>query len=114
MKKATLTIMLLLGSTVALANGQPLSQICNTEHGKLLTNRSVKNFNVTRTGYVNYRLSGEGNVWYFLHAEGSPVQGVNFQYDFLKVAYITGAKVDVCLYSDGNTLGMERTYGAND
>ncbi|WP_279051571.1 hypothetical protein [Cedecea davisae] len=113
MNKLILTIMLLMGSTFAFANGHPLAQTCSAESGKLITDRTVQNFNVTRTGYVNYRLSGEGDVWYFLHVEDPYIQGESFLYDFLKVAYLTGAKVDVCLFTDGNTLGMERTNGAN-
>ena len=114
MKRKLLFIVLMLTAGFAFANGQPVSQTCRYEKGTLLTNKTVLNFNVTREGYVNYRLSGEGDVWYFLHAENSSIQGINFEYDFLKVAYLTGARIDVCLYPDGNTLELGRTNDANN
>lgn len=105
MKKLLLTLFI---PFFTYANGNDLKGICSTEKGVYLSNRVVLEYNVTRAAYVNYRLSGEGSVWYFLHTEGSPVQGVNFQYDVLKVAYLTRQPVNICLYSDGNTLGLER------
>lgn len=105
MKKLLLTLFI---PFFTYANGNNLKSICTTEKGVYLSNRVVLEYNVTRAAYVNYRLSGEGSVWYFLHAEDSPVQGINFQYDVLKVAYLTQQPVNICLYSDGNTLGLER------
>lgn len=112
--KYLITVLILIFSADTWANGKPLSQMCKEVDGKYLKNKIVLNMNVTRLGWINYKLSGEGDVWYLLHAQDSPVYGVMTQYDFVKIAFLTRAPINVCLYQDTNTLGFERTKDINN
>ncbi|UBX47726.1 hypothetical protein LDO51_11015 [Providencia alcalifaciens] len=88
------------------ANGNNLENICRIEKGTYLAKRTVLEYNATNIGYINYRVSGKGSVWYYI--QPSAIQGINFMYDILKVAYLTQQPVNVCILSNGDTLGIER------
>lgn len=106
------------------ASGTSLQQDCEAHNTWFIKNKMVQNFNVTRDGFVNYKLRDKlskktknpNYFWYFLHADNHPnhIQGVNLQYDFLKLAYQERVHINVCVYEDGNTFGLERAKDAND
>jgi hypothetical protein len=80
---------------------------CRSSQGQLITNKKIANYNINNYGYMNIRFAKESG-WRSIN--GSPSARIQ---DYARIAYLTGAYVDVCI-SDNRITMMERTYGANE
>lgn len=87
--------------------GNPVAIDCKKSQGELITNKKIANYNINNHGFMNIRFAHE-SVWRSIN--GSPSPRIQ---DFARIAYLTGAYVDVCM-NDNRITMMERTYGANE
>lgn len=80
---------------------------CRASQGQRLTNKKIANYNINNLGYMSIRFAKE-SVWRSIN--GSPTPRIQ---DYARIAYFTGADVDVCI-EDNRVTMMERTYSSNE
>lgn len=109
MRKNLITLALVAFSFAASAScyADSILNDCKASQGQLLTNKKIANYNINNYGYMNIRFTKE-SVWHSINGAPSPrIQ------DYARIAYLTGANVDVCINNNRVTM-MERTYGSNE
>lgn len=109
MRKNLITLAVVVFSFTASASGYADSILndCRASQGQLLTNKKIANYNINNFGYMNIRFAKE-SVWRSLN--GSPSPRIQ---DYARIAYLTGANVDVCI-SENRVTMIERTYSSNE
>ncbi|MCP9269055.1 hypothetical protein M5U04_13375 [Xenorhabdus sp. XENO-1] len=93
-------------SSCAIADGKSLDSICQELKGTTIYKKvKITDINTARGGNVNYKISENNSKWYYFKGNSDAI--THTLYDFLKLSFVTGEPMDVCITKEGDTLALQ-------